>query len=289
MNITRLHQISQKLDPVINFYADDEDDQRRHHGLRNTVVGAGAVGAAGAGGLYAAGRGVPLSAADAAKASSGAYKGVAGGVRSTVDTMRAGAGRIGGYAKTLGSTAKEGGGALAQLLAKLKGIRFSSKMDRLVHLNGVLGKEIEFYGGWNARPVAAAADQSGNVRDIAYRHEKEKGLGAHLKRNAFTYAAPTALVGTSLALGIRKGMRSGLNAAQAFKKDILPHALPLAVGGVGTGLLAGAVADQGRSRTAMNRAIISRAQLDKNRIEEQLRKHKNGMVPGDAAGQSAML
>jgi|LakMenEpi03Aug12_release.lakeMendotaPanAssembly.Ray.scaffolds.fasta_scaffold00471_78 hypothetical protein len=150
MKLHRLIALNAKIDQINFQHPYDEEES---HGLRNTAIGAGVLGAGTAGGLYAAGRGV-----------SGPVR---GGTMGVADTISKGYGRAAGYAGTVKDTitnsgvgqaftkgadraAYAGEGRLASILRGLRGaarsvtkgrskmVGLSARHSQLVQLNARL-------------------------------------------------------------------------------------------------------------------------------------------------------
>ncbi len=155
--LKNLVNLNAKLDRVIEFRSYDangneiDDDG---HPIRNTAALAGGAGLAGAG-LYAAGAtagGTTMgNLANKARFDYGT-----GGLKGIGSTIGVGAKRAGSYAGALGQEAKNVGTAvfknkdigigagLKELFKRAKGVKFSSRHDRLVQLNAKIDSLIEF-------------------------------------------------------------------------------------------------------------------------------------------------
>ena len=188
--IIHLQRINRKLDPVINFDYGDDDDQKKRGLLGTAALGTGAAGV-GAAGLYAGGlyrRGVPASGLTAAAGRdvSDVARGASGALPEVGRSIAAGARGVAAGAKG----AVSGGKALLQkLIAAAKGVRMSTKQERLVRLNSILAERIEF-------AEAGTAFLLGNPAAAAINARKGKKLAAY--KDAYG----NAVVDTSIGGGI---------------------------------------------------------------------------------------
>lgn len=220
--IIHLQRINRKLDPVINFDYGDDDDQKKRGLLGTAAVGAGAAGA-GAAGLYAGGlykRGVAPGAiaSTAARDVSDVTRGAPGALADVGRSIGAGARGVAAGAKG----AVSGGKALlAKLIAAAKGVRMSTKQERLVRLNSILAERVEFAEGATAQflgnPIAAAINARRGKKLAAYKDAYgNAAVDTAIGGNVGALAGGAAGVGLGLKgpRGLRaaayKSLRSGL-------------------------------------------------------------------------------
>lgn len=259
MNTIRLHQINQKLDPIINFYANDEDDKKR-----NPL--AVAAGAAAAGGVAYGG----YRANQAIRTRQGAMNAVVPGAKTSYASAAQNLYQSGAQKAKIGieSAAKSSGQWMEKLLSKLRGVKLASKIDRLVCLNSALGEVIQFGQGWGATPAVAVGDSSGRIMGVGYRAEKKPGVKEHFKRNAGAYAGGIGVTGamlTAAALSERKmgggGFRKALGRVLAHEDTPMGMATVAGAGG-----FVGLLSDQARRSQQVKKESERRAPLDIARL-----------------------
>lgn len=149
MKLSTLIELNKKTDAILFDYYEDEEKSNMG---RNTTIGAGAFGL-GAAGLYARGRaaGSAEGVIPAWRAGASALKGDIGRGYAAAAPLAQQAGamasRVGAYGKGLYGVARQGngvGGSIMGLLRKFKGVKFASRLDRMIELNARIDQLITF-------------------------------------------------------------------------------------------------------------------------------------------------